>query len=419
MSALMLTSRIHREDHWKKLYANLISSLKRLGIEVKSLGITTGLVPVKQWQSLQSRITKNPNPLLLVHLTGGTSRVAVEAAKWSNQPLVLIAHNQQNSLPSALEAKVKLEALGLNPKLLLIESLDSGKNIELTLPRFKEVFKESIAMIGPIRSFDVAPPALLASKASVRVVYVSYQNLMRTYKLTTVTDEAFKAFKLSPNLTIKVPDEEFKRSLRLYFAVKGVLRKLKCSAFTFDCFSFLKRSGITPCLTVSLLESEGYIGVCEADTQAAAAMLVANQAGLRPCFMANIASVNTRLNTLTLAHCTAARTLSKPGGIIKLLPHFESQRSVSLEVPIEEGPATLIGVSSSLSSVLMMEGEVIKSSLGIPALCRTQVEVRINYNVKDLLNWWTGGHVVLIKNHVARTLTESFKSRGLQVAKTM
>lgn len=328
-----------------------------------------------------------------------------------------MAHNQQNSLPSALEAKVKLEALGLKPKLFLMGSLGSGKAVKLTVPRPRKVFKGSMAIIGPVRPFDIAPPALLASRALVKVVYVSYRSLMRAYKLTIVGDEGLKAFKLSPGLTVEVPDEELKRSLRLCLAVKEVLRKVKCSAFTFDCFSFLQRSGITPCLTISILGSEGYVGVCEADVQASTAMLIASQAGLRPCFMANIASADTKLNTLTLAHCTAARVLAKPGGTVKLLPHFESQRSVSLEVPIEGGPVTLIGVSPSLSSVLMVEGEVIRSSLGIPTLCRTQVEVKVSRDVEGLLHWWVGGHVVLVKNHVARTLTESFKLRGFQAVR--
>ncbi|MGD9160943.1 MAG: hypothetical protein PVG39_21170 [Desulfobacteraceae bacterium] len=67
------------------------------------------------------------------------------------------------------------------------------------------------------------------------------------------------------------------RSLEFYYAVKNLMNKYDCNAFTVECFDLCasrlaERYKITPCLVHTLLKDEGVASACEGDLNALLSM---------------------------------------------------------------------------------------------------------------------------------------------------
>lgn len=82
-------------------------------------------------------------------------------------------------------------------------------------------------------------------------------------------------------------------SLIFYTAVKNMMRKNDCNAFTIECFEFCSSKlacdwKVVPCLAHSLLKDQGYASGCEGDMNALLAMDLLMSISRRSAFMGNL-----------------------------------------------------------------------------------------------------------------------------------
>ena len=83
-----------------------------------------------------------------------------------------------------------------------------------------------------------------------------------------------------------------KRSFEFYYAVKNMMQKYGCNAFTVECFELCasrlaEKYKITPCLVHTLLKDEGIASACEADLNALLAMRLLMSVSKKSSFMGN------------------------------------------------------------------------------------------------------------------------------------
>lgn len=88
-------------------------------------------------------------------------------------------------------------------------------------------------------------------------------------------------------------DEKYvRRSFEFYYAVKNLMQKYGCNAFTVECFELCasrlaEKYQITPCLVHTLLKDEGIASACEADLNALLAMRLLMSVSNKSSFMGN------------------------------------------------------------------------------------------------------------------------------------
>jgi len=386
----------------------ILKAMEDSGLEINM--VAEPVSSIEEVWAIKHRILDLDGPLAVLHLTGGTSKSAVEVAKWCNSTITLIAHDESNSLPSSLEARSRIRRLGLDVELATIDLINGKIKIKSEGPDFKK----SMTILGEVspRTFDVTCPAIIARRFKVKVKHLTQEELERYLEKHKQDTELIHKFFSWFRGKVDVPMRELQLSLALKEAVNDVLKRFKCDVFTIDCFEVIKRINVTPCLAISLLSANEILGVCEADVQAAACMMTIRE--LTQPFMGNIAAVESE-DTLILAHCTAPITLASNEGDLKLKSHFETGKSVAVDVPIRRGRAVMIGCDHQLKNAYVVECYVDRSQLELKNLCRTQVTIKLKSKALDVLSEWPSGHAVLAVQVGSTEVKRALAERGFEV----
>lgn len=175
-------------------------------------------------------------------------------------------------------------------------------------------------------------------------------------------------------------------SFILYGLFKEILQEQDASVFTVQgCMStILPMSKTTACLTLSLLNDEGWVAFCESDFVIIPAGLLLHCVTGKPVFMHN--STFPHQGIVTCAHCTGPRRMDgvryEPA---TLLTHYESEYGAApkVEMPIGQ-EVTFVNPEYATGRWVGIKGTV----EGNPFLeiCRSQQDVRIQGPWKKLLN---------------------------------
>jgi L-fucose isomerase-like protein len=106
---------------------------------------------------------------------------------------------------------------------------------------------------------------------------------------------------------------------------------------------------------------------------------------------------------ISLAHCTIARRMLTA---YTLRSHFESSLGVGIQGRLDPGAVTLARIGGAdVRELYAADGDLV--SCGDVALrCRTQIDVRLQAGLRDLLVRPAGNHHVLVRGHWADRLRE-------------
>lgn len=407
VSVIALASPVHPYMQRTMIFKSILKAMEDSDLEVDI--IAEPISSVEEVWSIKRRVLDVSGSLVILHLTGGTSKLAVEVAKWCNVPITLIAHSENNSLPSSLEARARLRRLGLDVEIKFIDSTSE----KLKIKGEEANFKNCMAILGEVspRTFDVTCPAAIARRFKVKVKHLTQEELERYLEKHKRNAELAHKFLSEFRGKVDISTQELQLSLALKEAIYEVLKKIECDAFTIDCFEVMNRIHATPCLAISLLSMNGILGICESDVQAAACMMAIRE--LAHPFMGNIVAMNE--DTLILAHCTAAITLASGMGEVKLKSHFETGKSVAVDIPLRLGEAVMIGCDHQLRGAYLVECNVEKSQLEHKSMCRTQVAIRLKSKLSKILAEWPSGHAVLAIQVNSTEARKALVKRGFEV----
>jgi len=406
-----VSSRIHTTRVQSRI-AKARSLLKKKGFEVYG-----PVKPVCSPSEAPSFNQEEYDAVVVFVASGGTSRTIAEIA--FKKGWTLWAYHENNSLPSALSAREKLEALGgWKGEIVYSQLREAPKEVQAEAEAshaFKALKGSTFLLLAGEDKLRELKPRLerLSEVFSLKALPASFTALMEAYG--EVEDrEVKRALKerLGKARLIGVSAESLRKPLKLYFAVKSLLGKFKASALTIDCFPFTVKEGFTPCLMLSLLNGEGIPAVCEADLDTLPVFLALSKALKKPTWMANLSGFNPTGKTVTLAHCTAPFSLGGKRRLpVKLRSHFETGREVSLDVLLPRGPVTLSHFSLENFRLTVACGVLVKSQLSLPGMCRSQAEVKVEGSLERLLAS-TGNHQVLCYGNHVEMLTRFGRKIG-------
>ena len=194
-------------------------------------------------------------------------------------------------------------------------------------------------------------------------------------------------------------------ALKIYNGFKAIVNKYKLDGITVRCFDLLEIYKNTGCLGLSLLNDEGILAGCEGDIPALISMVILHYLTDEPVFMANPSSINIDKNEIILAHCTLP--LNMPDEFY-LKTHFESGLGVGIKGVIGEGEATIFKLSGDGKNYFVSGGEIIED-LNKESLCRTQIRMKVDEDIKYFLQNSIGNHHLICKGDYSKLVREFFK----------
>jgi L-fucose isomerase-like protein len=366
---------------------------------------------LKRRQVAYRFVTDESDPFdVLLIVTGGTEHLALAAIDRMPGPVLLLAHAELNSLPAALEVLSYLRQRGRSGRIYLLEDSD-----DRSLPRLARHL-EVRRRLQSVRLGRIGAPSdwLVASMPSAELVRATWGPAIVDVSMEEVLEALRDA---DTGETERVRDHvaggaeavlepsplDVEAAARATVALRAVVRAHRLDACTVRCFDLVTEASTTGCLALSWLQDEGVVAGCEGDVPATLTLLWMQLTADRPGFMANPQDVDPAAGTLWLAHCTIARRLVSR---YVLRSHFESSLGVGIAGDVLPGPATLARVGGAdLRALFASDAEIVANG-DRPGRCRTQVQVRLAEDVRELLTRPLGNHHVLVPGHWADDLRE-------------
>jgi len=364
---------------------------------------------VPAFESIGGSIDETDGPTLPFVLSGGTEAQILD--RWdSDEPLFLIAHPDQNSLPSSLEALARVGQLGGRGKILYLSGTNDRDGLDAIaaavhdLSVYRQMRRQTIGVVGPPSDWLVAsmPSAeVLKSSWGPTAVPISLDRLYGAY--TTEPD-----IEPLPAGEARIQVGEVAKADGIYKGLRELIAGESLDALSLRCFDVIGELDTTGCLALARLNDEGTIAGCEGDLVSTVTMMWVRELLGEVAWMANPSRVDPAENTLWLAHCTVPPSLVSN---LRLDTHYESNRGVGMHGDFANGPITVIRVGGNrMERLWLAEGDILRPG-DEPDLCRTQVEIRLEDGAADqLLSDPLGNHLVMIRGHHANRLHSWWKT---------
>jgi L-fucose isomerase-like protein len=166
--------------------------------------------------------------------------------------------------------------------------------------------------------------------------------------------------------------------------------------------SFLKSSKTTACMTLTLLNDNGYMAFCESDFVVIPASIFLHYISGKPVFFGNPTFPNN--NIVTVAHCSAPRKMNgKTLEPVKIRTHFESDYGAAPRVEMRIGQDVTVLVPDFMSRRWAgFEGVIIENPE--MDICTTQINISINADQNRLINEIRGFHWPLCYGNYLREI---------------
>ena len=360
----------------------------------------------------------SPEPLVFLVATGGTESVVLDLYVTRqefapDEPVVIVAHPGNNSLPAALEVLARLHQDGARGRIVFLRSPDDADGLATLVEAladvrvFSKLRATRIGLVGDPSDWLVASMPDADTVAEVwgpQVVAVPLSELEAQIDTTPDEDVTAGAAALvgGAEAMVEPSHEGLTEVARVHAALAELVERHALDAVTVRCFDLVLDRQTTGCFALSALTDAGVIAGCEGDLVSTIGLLWSSLLTGEVPWMANPASLDERTNTLKLAHCTVPRGLVER---YRLRSHFESGMGVGIQGDIGLGPVTLLRIGGTMLDALWLAEGDITANGDAENLCRTQVDITLSRgHVSELLRAPLGNHLVMVRGHHADRL---------------
>ena len=362
----------------------------------------------------------DPDPVAFVMATGGTERALLDLheqreAAHPGEPVLLVAHPGNNSLPASLEVLARLHQDGAQGRIVYLRSPDDAEGIAALESALHDLrvraalHSARIGLIGAPSDWLVASspdPAVVTEVWGPTVVPIPLEDLNVAMDTAAEAGVAAGVDSLAGGATetIEPSAGDLTAVAGVYEGLRTLVAEHDLSALTLRCFDIVLERGTSGCFALSELTDTGVVAGCEGDLVSTVGLMWAQLLTGQTPWMANPAEIDEAENALLLAHCTVPRTMVDA---YRLRSHFESGLGIGIQGTMPLGPVTLLRIGGSMMDALWLaEGEIVATG-DAENLCRTQARIALSSgDVGDLLSAPLGNHIVLVYGHHADRLAE-------------
>ena len=339
--------------------------------------------------------------------SGGVEGKFKQIFKQVKGPYLLLSSGLHNSLAACLEIASFLKQKGEKVEIIHGDS----DYIAMRIKELSKIFKvknrlasTKLGVIGKPSDWLIASEVdynKIKETLGISLIDIGMDELVKEIE----RDHDFNHRKLNDIKNKGFDCKSIDGALKIYNGFKAIVNKYKLDGITVRCFDLLEIYKNTGCLGLALLNDEGIMGGCEGDIPALVSMVILHYLTDEPIFMANPASIDINKKEIILAHCTLP--LNMPDEFY-LKTHFESGLGVGIQGVIEEGEAAIFKLSGDGKKYFVSGGEIIEN-LNKESLCRTQIRMKVNEDIKYFLQNSLGNHHLICKGDNSKLVNEFFK----------
>ncbi len=335
--------------------------------------------------------------------TGGSEGLFLKDFDKLQEPYYLLTSGSNNSLASSMEILTYLNKIGkigeiihgdvkyIAKRILELSTLERAKK-QLSKSRLGVVGKPSDWLIASVPDYNKVKEKLGVTLVDIPIAEVEerVQNAVQT------AETNYSGF----------AENELKTSAKILDALKEVVKDYRLDGLTIRCFDLLTSLKGTGCLALSQLNTDGIVGTCEGDVTAMLCMLIARITTCQSAFQANPSRIDAENNNILFAHCAVPFDMTKD---YKFDTHFESGIGVAVKGEMKECRATIFRVSSDLRRYFVSNATIMENCR-YDDLCRTQIVVKLDKPVAELLKNPCGNHHIIIYGEHADLLEKLFSN---------
>lgn len=221
-----------------------------------------------------------------------------------------------------------------------------------------------------------------------------------------------KRYLTASGVKLRTTEEAVREAFLLKKLYRDLMAKSEAFAITnAGCMS--SYAGIMPCLTLTLINDDGYMAYCEGDfVNIPSGMLLHFICG-KPTYFCNPTLPHE--GRMMFAHCTAPRRMDgKKLEPVEIVTHYESDHGAATHVRFRKGQLlTVLKPDFEATQWLAVTGKI----LDTPFLdtCRAQVEVALKADTQDMLRNLRGFHCMLAYGDHTREVAYATKKVGITV----
>ena len=338
--------------------------------------------------------------------TGGSEIYFKDAYTSFPEPYFILARKENNSLAASMEIVSFLQAQKKQAFLIFGDEEEVGRSL-LRYAQFVEAKKALSSMrlgiIGKPSDWLIASdvdPVALKKKWGINLVQVPYKRFIAEIEKNDIDDDP-KILSIQKKSRRK---EDMRFSLAIHKALKNICKQYKLDGFTLRCFDLVKKYQQTACLGFSLLNDDLLVAGCEGDVPAMLSMVFSKVLLGQPAFMANPAFFDKAKKKAIYAHCTVPLSMC---GDYHFDTHFESDHGIGVAGAMEKKPVTCFKIKPDLTAIRAKSGQIIDTPSN-KNMCRTQIEVRFDDDIDEMISHPYGNHMIFIYGDHKEELEQFF-----------
>lgn len=264
-------------------------------------------------------------------------------------------------------------------------------------------------------------PQVARDKFKLHMIDVSYEELGRRIKaaradrrLKSLTEKWAKQYLSLPKTTLETEFSFVRNAFLLYVLFKQLMQENGADAFTInDCMgTVMPLAETTACLSLSLLNDEGYMAFCESDFNVIPSGLLLYHIAGRPVFLND--PTFPHHGVVTCAHCTAPRRMdARTYFDSRVMTHFESDYGATPKVDLPSGmEITMVCPDAAQKEWIGFRGRIIASPFY--DICRSQYDIAIQGDCEKLLTDMRGFHWMMACGDYSRELAYAAGKIGVE-----
>ena len=361
-----------------------------------------------------------------------------QLAKRTDKPITLFPNEGAISKCDHVEMSAPLLAMGRKEVYPCIDMDDLRMTVDII--RVKKILKNTRVLFplqSGVHSFGCLSSFLsledVTDRFGVGFVHPYAFQVFQTIDAMD-EDERGKAAEIVDGLVrdakgVHMPAENIKNDVEFYLAVKKMMDRLECNAFTIPCFEIcatqeLQRRKLTFCLTHSLLKDEGISSACAGDVCSVITMSMLMALANKAPFMGNTMVMERKENQLRILHdvpCRKMKGYEEEDLPIEYVSFTMDNWGATMryDFSLDQGETiTMVNLSPDMKKMMVVKGVINGCDDYLTPECKLAMRFKVDDAEQFMKNQkYVGHHFAWVYGDYTGALEQLAEAYGMEVLK--